>query len=460
MIYITGDTHGKIDFKKLEAYFKNEYVSNKDYLIILGDAGIVWSQKEMFISDYSMLGLTVFYIDGNHENFDLLNTFPILTKNGAKCHLLSKNVYHIMRGEILKLNDLLFLCIGGATSIDKFFRIEGKSWWNDEHITDFDISNALDNLKKYNYNVDYVISHCAPSEFVNMLGFEKDNDTDQLSRILKDVIFKKWYFGHYHLDIEKDNFRCFYNNMLRIESYDIGKKNIFFNLLVREDDEIFLRNWDTGRITKIKEEDLPEWYYHNYTYKSWYYNLKGIKDIAFIGSPFDNHISKDSSFYLSYHGRLRKDQDSRPIDEDKWDSHTWRCDIVSFINGVDKYSPNVKTDKIKAQINLVYDQYNGGSFFNMNNSVYVRPFPYIKTPIYKERYSKKEAEYEVTEGNIILSQFIDLERAKEYAKVYVTGNLRISLVRTIIGGDSCDYIEAYDTSYDTNKWVYLRRIRK
>ena len=59
-----------------------------------------------------------------------------------------------------------------------------------------------------------------------------------------------------------------------------------------------------------------------------------------------------------------------------------------------------------------------------------------------------------------MSQFIDLERAKEYAKVYVTGNLRISLVRTIIGGDSCDYIEAYDTSYDTNKWVYLRRIRK
>ena len=44
MIYITGDTHGNIDFAKLEKYFSKRYVTKKDYLIILGDAGIVWSE--------------------------------------------------------------------------------------------------------------------------------------------------------------------------------------------------------------------------------------------------------------------------------------------------------------------------------------------------------------------------------------------------------------------------------
>ena len=69
MIYITGDTHGNIDFKKIKDYFSKKYVTNEDYLIILGDAGIVWSENECFIHNYAYLGLTILFIDGNHENF-------------------------------------------------------------------------------------------------------------------------------------------------------------------------------------------------------------------------------------------------------------------------------------------------------------------------------------------------------------------------------------------------------
>ena len=122
MIYITGDTHGNIDFLKLKQYFKNRYVTDEEYLIVLGDAGIVWSEIECYIGDYSSLGLTVLFIEGNHENFDLLNKFPIVSLNGAKCHRLCNKVYHILRGEIINLNGFSFLCMGGATSIDKFYR--------------------------------------------------------------------------------------------------------------------------------------------------------------------------------------------------------------------------------------------------------------------------------------------------------------------------------------------------
>jgi len=459
MIYITGDTHGNIDFYKIKDYFNNKYVTKEEYLIILGDAGIVWSEKEFYIGDYSSLGLTVLFIDGNHENFQLLSKFPIVNYNGAKCHRLASNVYHIMRGEIIELNDLLFLCIGGATSIDKFHRIEGISWWNDENISDDDIKNALENIKKYNYNVDYVLTHCAPSKYVKkMFGFKTDSNTEQLSKLEYYVDFKYWYFGHYHIDKNYKNFRCFYNDILEIKKYKKTNKKIDYELLVKEDDELFLRNRKTNRLTKLREEDLPEWYYKNYSYRYWYYNLKGITDIAFKGSPFDNHVSKDSVFYLHYHGKLAKDEDESPINREEWDSSSWRCDVVDFILAVDKYSSNINTSKIKAQINLVYDQYNGGNCFN-NNGVNVRPFPTVNTPIYKEKFSDRVAKYEVVEGDVILSQFVELDRAKEYAEAYVKYNLKIDLIRKLIGNENYSYLEAYDTSYNHKKWVYVRMIK-
>ena len=56
MIYITGDTHGNIDFNRLKDYFKRKHISRDDYLIILGDAGIVWSKQEIYINEYASFG--------------------------------------------------------------------------------------------------------------------------------------------------------------------------------------------------------------------------------------------------------------------------------------------------------------------------------------------------------------------------------------------------------------------
>lgn len=148
MIYITGDTHGNIDFPKLKEYFDKHYVTEKDFLIILGDAAIIWNEKENYLFDYYCLGPTVLFIDGNHENFELLNSFPVVEFKGAKCHKLHKMVYHVMRGEILYINGLSFFCMGGATSIDKARRINRVSWWEEENITNSDILNGLNNLEK------------------------------------------------------------------------------------------------------------------------------------------------------------------------------------------------------------------------------------------------------------------------------------------------------------------------
>ena len=215
MIYITGDTHGNVDFDYLKDYFNNRFVNENDYLIILGDAGIVWSGKENFIDDYAMLGLNVLFIDGNHENFELLNRFPIVTFNGAKCHKLYENVYHIMRGEIIKLNNKTFFCMGGARSIDKVYRIENISWWKEEDIGFNDIENGLSNLKNVQNTVDYVLTHCAPTSIINkMFNYKQDNNTKILEKFKEIINFKYWYFGHYHENKKYNNFEVLYRRII------------------------------------------------------------------------------------------------------------------------------------------------------------------------------------------------------------------------------------------------------
>ena len=222
MIYITGDTHGDIDFKKLITFFSNRLVNENDYLIILGDAGIVWSEEENYINDYSSLGLTILFIDGNHENFEMLNSFLIVEYHNAKCHKLCENIYHIMRGEILNLGGLSFFCMGGATSTDKAYRVNRVTWWEEENISNKDIMNGLNNLEKVGYRVDYVLTHAAPSFVIaKIFGFLPNSNTAILENFQKQITFSHWYFGHYHVDVTWNKYRCFYQDILEIDTlYD------------------------------------------------------------------------------------------------------------------------------------------------------------------------------------------------------------------------------------------------
>ena len=63
MIYVTGDTHGDIDYKKLLT-LKEKNLSYDDYLIICGDAGICWSTQEFqhFLNLYNDIGCTIIFV--------------------------------------------------------------------------------------------------------------------------------------------------------------------------------------------------------------------------------------------------------------------------------------------------------------------------------------------------------------------------------------------------------------
>ena len=245
MIYITGDCHGGFD------RFENDKFSNltkNDYVIICGDFGGILDQNKRAryerkrIKQLSKMKFTTLFVDGNHENFDRLYSYPIIEWHGGKVHKINSSIFHLMRGEIYEIDNKKIFAFGGASchdipdgildddnleKIDEYdkrhagYRIRGYNWWNLELPTDGELRNGLDNLCKVNNKVDYIISHCAPTSIQNAFNpYYPDNKLTKYFEEIKDKVeFKKWYFGHYHKndDTTFDKFACLYEKIIEIK---------------------------------------------------------------------------------------------------------------------------------------------------------------------------------------------------------------------------------------------------
>ena len=229
-VLVTGDTHGLIDIKKLVTFadtFGSEY-TKEDYLIIAGDFGVIWTdepdeEEELTLKWLDKCPWTTLFIDGNHENHPRLATFPEVEILGGRAHQISKTVYHIMRGEVIEIEDLKILCMGGADSHDKHFRIDGKDWWSQERITEDDVENARKNLARHNFTVDYVIAHSVPRiiQFKIFPYMKPNRSCYLLEEIYNNLdINKAWISGHYHEDMNRTeegvNFKFIYDGIIGI----------------------------------------------------------------------------------------------------------------------------------------------------------------------------------------------------------------------------------------------------
>lgn len=229
MIYITGDTHGMVDIQDLINFFEEESkkisLSKDDFVIICGDVSVCWDyglQDKAVRQALSGLPVTVLFIDGNHENFDLLNSYDIEEWNGGNVHYIANDIMHLMRGQIFTIEDKKFFTFGGAHSVDKLWRREGVSWWAEEIPTKDEMEEGLINLKACDYSVDYIITHTAPYEVLAALGMDVIDEEEEFVRYLEmvrnNISFKEWYFGHLHMDEDDDleNYHALYNNVVPI----------------------------------------------------------------------------------------------------------------------------------------------------------------------------------------------------------------------------------------------------
>lgn len=128
MIYITGDTHCPIDMTKLNTrLFPEQHgLTKEDYLIICGDVGIVWApesgEDSWWQNWLEEKKFTTLFVDGNHENHQALQAYPVERWKGGKVHRIKPSVIHLMRGQVYEIDGCSFFTMGGAASRDRSYR--------------------------------------------------------------------------------------------------------------------------------------------------------------------------------------------------------------------------------------------------------------------------------------------------------------------------------------------------
>lgn len=247
MMYITGDTHG--DWRKLnkESFPEQDDMTINDYLLILGDFGI-WdnSKREKWWFDWmEKKNFTILFVDGNHENFDILNSLPVSTWHGGNVHFIRKNIIHLMRGQVFDIDNKKFFTFGGARSHDitdgilnrndinfkekkknlnrkgGLYRINHETWWEEEMPSANEMQEGNFNLDINDRKVNYIITHECPGKLYPLIDFSDEYKTDELTdyfdNISQTTNFNLWLFGHHHIDKKiTQKFICLYDQIVKL----------------------------------------------------------------------------------------------------------------------------------------------------------------------------------------------------------------------------------------------------
>ncbi len=221
MIVLTADVHGPVDFKRLQNNTLLKSLNASDYLIVCGDFGIVWGESRTNTQLLTWAEAQIFetlFIDGNHEDFTLLNNYPVTVWNGGKIHQISKNVIHLMRGQVFEIEKQQFFTFGGGFSIKRITRNSPITTWVEEMPVRYEYEEGLSNLKLHNFNVDYILTHSAPKKWLNEIDevpneYEKELN-DYLDLVENNTKYRHWYFGHFHKDVQKEKYTVLYKKIV------------------------------------------------------------------------------------------------------------------------------------------------------------------------------------------------------------------------------------------------------
>ena len=216
MIYVIGDLHGELEIGKLSRKnFPEGVVAVDDFVVVCGDFGLFWSSPVSSSERYWLDWLderpwTTLFVDGNHENFDLLNALPREERFGGIVGRAGSRIFHLRRGEVYDVDGFRCFAFGGAESCDKKGRKLGKSLWKEEIPSEEEFSLGMKNLEKQGFEVDLVFSHTAPEVVFRRMDnagilYTVPNENGDptrimLERFLGKLKFSRWYFGHFHED--------------------------------------------------------------------------------------------------------------------------------------------------------------------------------------------------------------------------------------------------------------------
>lgn len=208
MIFVVGDIHGQ--FEALQRI--NRFASPGDTIIQVGDFSTSEYTKMIWEQLYPRVVCRVLYIDGNHENFDIIDTWP---KDGL--YEVANGLFYVPRGTVMEIEGLRIGFLGGAESVDRYRRNkegEDKTWWHQESILQEDVDRLVQNAG--GLDLDVLITHCPPNSakmgFFPKLDTESwdlpSNWTDQSCELVDVAMVltnpKKVFCGHMHKSLKID----------------------------------------------------------------------------------------------------------------------------------------------------------------------------------------------------------------------------------------------------------------
>lgn len=247
MIYITGDVHAQYGRFSNKHFPQQKELTKEDTVLICGDFGVQQEipEHKHWMDWLEQRNFTTAFIDGNHCDFDLLETLPQARWKEGAVHVIRPSVLHMMRGQIFTVDGLTFFVMGGAASHDisggilepgdpllrqkkKWLKLRGEdyrihhvTWWEQELPSREECEQAERNLEACHWRVDYVVTHCAPASIQDMLTGEdgeypQNYFTEFLERVKNRLEFKRWYFGHYHREaiLENGKFQALYESVI------------------------------------------------------------------------------------------------------------------------------------------------------------------------------------------------------------------------------------------------------
>ncbi|MEG0976991.1 MAG: metallophosphoesterase [Bacilli bacterium] len=213
MIYITGDKHA--DFKEVLEFCYTNKTDKNDILIILGDSGINYYKNNLdnlLKNDLEKYPITFFSIHGNHEErASNIKSYKTKKFHNGTVYYEEKYPFILFAkdGEVYNFNNHFVLVIGGAYSVDKYYRLNmGYNWYESEQPNEKIKLKVKNVLEKLDNKIDIIFSHTCPYKYLPKETFLEginqslvDNSTELFLDELEDRIdYNLWYCGHFHTD--------------------------------------------------------------------------------------------------------------------------------------------------------------------------------------------------------------------------------------------------------------------
>ena len=217
--FVTGDTHGHV-MERLNQ-LPPHCEPNETALIILGDAGINFYLNKTDNKNKKILnavGITIYCVRGNHEERpENLSDIESFYDENVKGEVWYQSQYPLIRyfkdGGEYEINGHSILTIGGAYSVDKWYRLSRMpadaswtGWFKDEQLTPEEM--VIIEVEHASKHFDFIFTHTGPESWeprdLFLAGLDQstvDKTMEKWFDSFKNMIdWNVWLFGHYHDD--------------------------------------------------------------------------------------------------------------------------------------------------------------------------------------------------------------------------------------------------------------------